>query len=112
MALHAMPDLPDQQTTEAATVAALEEVGYEVGYEILDGGLSDGTNPVDPSRLVVDRTYRFEGPSDPDYESLVLALRDPATGARGVLVTAYGPSASAAEGEVLRAVTDDPHQSY
>jgi hypothetical protein len=112
MALHAMPDLPEQQATESATVAALEAAGYDCGYEIIDGRLSDGTDPVEPGRLVVDRTYRFEGASDPDYQSLVLALRDPESGHRGVLVTAYGPTASAAEAAVLRHLTDDPRHSH
>ena len=52
----------------------------------------------------IDQQYRFEGASDPDDESLVLALHDAESGPRGVLITAYGPSASASEAEVLAAL--------
>ena len=39
------------------------------------------------------RVYRFEGPSDPDEEAVVFALRCPVCGAGGTLVSGYGPSA-------------------
>jgi hypothetical protein len=46
-----------------------------------------------PSRLIIDRTFRFEGPSDPGDESIVLGVTCPDCGARGVIVSAYGPAA-------------------
>jgi hypothetical protein len=41
----------------------------------------------------VERVYRFEGPSDPDEEAVVYALRCPVCGSRGTLVSAFGPGA-------------------
>jgi hypothetical protein len=41
----------------------------------------------------VERVYRFEGPSDPDEEAVVYALRCPACGIRGTLVSNFGPGA-------------------
>lgn len=107
-----MADLPEQRGTEAETLEALAACGYDVDLEVLDGELRmpDGA-ALDPAALLVDRTYRFEGTSDPDYQSLVLAISDPAGELHGRLVTAYGPSASPTEGEVLRALDDDPHRS-
>jgi hypothetical protein len=52
----------------------------------------------------IDGEYRFEGASNPDDESLVMALHDDLSDRLGVLITAYGPSASAAEAEVLSAL--------
>ena len=47
--------------------------------------------PVDSA--VVDYTFRFEGPSDPGDEAIVLGVRFPALGIKGILVSAYGPDA-------------------
>jgi len=46
-----------------------------------------------PARLIIDRTYRFERPSDPGDEAIVLGVVCPDCGARGVIVSAYGPDA-------------------
>jgi hypothetical protein len=46
-----------------------------------------------PARLAIDRTFRFEGPSDPGDEAIVLGVTCPDCGARGVIVSAYGPDA-------------------
>ena len=43
--------------------------------------------------IVVDHTFRFEGPSDPADEAIVLGVRYPALGIKGVLVSAFGPDA-------------------
>ena len=56
------------------------------------------------SDVHIDGEYRFEGASNPDDESLVMALHDAASGRLGVLITAYGPSASEAEADVLAAL--------
>jgi hypothetical protein len=39
------------------------------------------------------RVYRFEGPSDPDEEAVVYALRCPGCATGGTLVSAFGPGA-------------------
>jgi hypothetical protein len=39
------------------------------------------------------RVYRFEGPSDPDEEAVVYALRCPGCTTGGTLVSAFGPGA-------------------
>jgi hypothetical protein len=42
---------------------------------------------------VIERQSRFEGSSDPGDEAIVLGVRCSSCGARGVLVSAYGPGA-------------------
>ncbi len=102
-------EFPDQQRTETPQLTALRAAGYVGDFEILGVELTlTGVGPIDLADVHIDQQYRFEGASDPDYESLVLALHLPATGARGVLVTAYGPSASAAEGDILSRLTMAP----
>ena len=48
--------------------------------------------------------HRLEGATDPDDMSTVSALRCPACGEHGLLVTSYGPEADADEAEVLVAL--------
>jgi hypothetical protein len=52
--------------------------------------------------VLVERVYRFEGPSDPADEAIVLGVRCGTCGARGIIVSAFGPDA---DPEVLGAVS-------
>ena len=79
--------------TEA--LETLRQAGYTVDYQLVEGALhADGGNaPCPIDQVVVERFYRFEGPSDPGDQMIVFALRDPNTGALGSLAAAYGPAA-------------------
>jgi hypothetical protein len=102
-------DLPAQARTETPQLEALREAGFEADFEIRGGELLvTGQGPVDPSQVHIDRQYRFEGASDPEYESLVLALHDVSSQTKGVLVSAYGPAASASEAEILAVLGSNP----
>ena len=98
-------DLPPQARHESTQLDALRTAGYEADFEIGRHGLAiSGGDAVPIADVHIDREYRFEGASDPDDESLVLALHDSASGRLGVLITAYGPSASEGEADVLSAL--------
>jgi hypothetical protein len=79
--------------TEAVALLASDGYGDDLH---LDGGqlacTSCGTSHA-PDTIEVDRVFRFEGPSDPADEAIVLALRCPACGTKGSLVSAFGPDA-------------------
>ena len=60
----------------------------------------------DPRAAQILDVARFEGASDPDDESAAYALVCVHCGTRGILVTAYGPSASAEEADVVVALED------
>jgi hypothetical protein len=62
-----------------------------------------------PSDAVIESTARFEGASNPDDQAMVFGLRCEACGLRGVLVTAYGPTATSEEAAV---VTTLAHRNY
>jgi hypothetical protein len=87
-----MADAPDT-VTEA--VAVLEADGYTSPF------LQSGSDlvcmacgaPHDLELGVVDRFFRFEGPSDPGDEAIVLGVRCGVCGAHGTLVSAFGPDA-------------------
>ncbi len=97
-------DLPSQQRHESTQLDVLRSAGYEADFEIGRRGLAIGGDPVLVRDVHIDGEYRFEGASNPDDESLVMALHDVASGRLGVLITAYGPSASEAEADVLAAL--------
>jgi hypothetical protein len=49
----------------------------------------------------IESTARFEGASNPDDQAIVFGLRCQSCGSRGVLVTAYGPTATEDEAAVV-----------
>ncbi|WP_208295692.1 phosphoribosylpyrophosphate synthetase [Fibrivirga algicola] len=54
-------------------------------------------NPLwlDPEAYKVDEIFRFEGPTNPDDESILYALSSTKYGTKGVLINGYGLSADA-----------------
>ena len=104
-----MPDSVPAPTPDTVTeaVAQLTAEGYTADYQLQAGALrasSAGTAgpPCAMSDAVVERMYRFEGPSDPGDEMVVFGIRDPKSGVRGSLVSAFG---MAADPEVLDQLT-------
>ncbi len=95
--------LPEPDTvTEALTV--LEADGYTESFFVRDGRVrchACGSDH-DADGAVVERIYRFEGASDPDYEDIVFGLRCPAGGVGGTLVSSFGPGADPEELDALR----------
>lgn len=85
----------DGPSTVTEALAALHLEGYSVDYQLVDGSLrAEGGNAVCPiESAVVEHFYRFEGPSDPGDQMIVLAVLDPHSGSRGTLAVAYGPAA-------------------
>jgi hypothetical protein len=45
------------------------------------------------SAWVITEVFRFEGPSDPGDEAIVLGVACPRCGDRGIVVSAFGPDA-------------------
>jgi hypothetical protein len=100
-----------ESSSELAIVDVLDRLaadGYVASFS-LDNGLRcpvDGAGPP-----TVDATFRFEGQSDPDDESIVLALRCPNCHTKGVLVAAYGSMLDGAEATTLAALELTPAPS-
>jgi hypothetical protein len=85
----------DAPETVVDALRLLREDGYDIEFQLLDGHLrcnvDDRACPA--TDAVVEKLYRFEGPSDPGDEMIVFGLRDPETGRRGVLASGFGPAA-------------------
>ena len=88
---------PEPDTVTEA-VALLRAEGYTADYELVDGvlraDLESASCAIDQAQ--VERLYRFEGPSDPGDEAIVIGVHCASCGRRGVLVSAFGPEADPA----------------
>ena len=72
----------------------------EVINQLRQQGYTDDLNQhennplwLDPVAYTIDNVYRFEGPTNPDDESILYALSSLKYGAKGVLDNGYGLSA-------------------
>lgn len=93
--------------TVAEEIATLRTRGFTADFSVTrDGQLRCNTcgHNHEPSDIVIESTARFEGASNPDDEAIVFGLRCDVCSVRGVLVTAYGPTATAEEAAVITAL--------
>src|SRR5687768_16511558 len=93
--------------TVTEAVAYLAEQGYVDDYRIWRDGIVSPEHeaPHPAGTAIVDHTFRFEGPSDPADEAIVLGVRCTEWNTKGVIVAAYGPDADPDEAAVLVALT-------
>jgi len=85
-------------------INALREAGYTADFGVTrDAQLRCDPcgHTIRPEDAVIESTARFEGASNPDDQAIVFGLRCAVCGLRGVLVAAYGPTASAEEAAVV-----------
>jgi hypothetical protein len=87
--------MAEAPATVLDAVDLLEAEGFGTSFLIRGEGLECGAcgNLHDVSTAEVVRVFRFEGPSDPDEEAIVYAIRCPVCGMGGTLVSAFGPGA-------------------
>ena len=88
-------------------IDALRQRGYAADVSVIAGGrLRFGCcgDAHHASEAIIESTARFEGASNPDDQAIVFGIRCRACDRRGVLVSAYGPTATAVEAEVMVAL--------
>ena len=95
---------PPDTVTEA--IDLLRRLGYSHDLDLCNDGLSCAQAPglVELEAAVIDHRFRFEGDSDPADESIVLGITCTDNRWKGVLVSAFGPSADPAHARMLRAL--------
>lgn len=105
-----MSEAPD---TVVDAEAMLRGQGYTADVQLLHGVLHfrDGDATTSTEQVVVERLYRFEGDSDPGDEMVVFGVRDPASGARGVLATAFGLAAAPDVVDHVRVLASRYHEA-
>ena len=96
--------MPGDPETVTEALALLQAEGYTEDYNRVSPALTCPACGVthDPAAAVVERQFRFEGPSDPADEAIVLGICCPACGSRGVLVSAFGPDVDPELAELLK----------
>jgi hypothetical protein len=93
--------------TVTDAVRLLDSLGFDSTVTIADRAVhcSSCGSVYSPDDIVVHHTVRFEGPSDPGDEAIVLGVELPSCGAKGVIVSAYGPDADPELLDVVTALT-------
>lgn len=92
-------------------IEALRARGYAADFTVTrDGRLRCDPcgHLLDPHDAAVETTSRFEGASNPDDQAILFGIRCGGCDLRGVLVAAYGPTATAEEADVLTALSSPP----
>jgi hypothetical protein len=92
--------------TVTEAVAFLAEKGYVDDYLLCREGIVDtDTGEAHPlATAIVDYTFRFEGPTDPGDEAIVLGVHCTGWDRKGVVVSAYGPDADPENAALLAAL--------
>ncbi len=96
-------------TTLSEITNLLKERGYTIDFNLKQNCLECGGNllKIFPGEFVVDKHYRFEGPSDPGDEAIVYAISSPKYNLKGVLVNGYGISSDGITGEMIKALDEN-----
>lgn len=97
-------------TTLSETLATLKKQGYTEDFNLAATHLSCPGKAITlfPDDFVVDRHFRFEGPSDPADEAVVYAISSARFDLKGTLVNGYGPSSDALADEMIKALRERP----
>jgi hypothetical protein len=100
----------DAPETVTEAVTFLESEGYRDELVLRRSGLTCAAEHGSHSLAgaIVDYTFRFEGPSDPADEAIVLGISLPEWNRKGVLVSAFGPTAEPEEAELLASLSRSP----
>lgn len=82
----------EPMTTVSQVINKLREEGYTTDFNPGINCLVCHQNMLQlhPDDFVVDRHYRFEGPSDPGDEAIVYAVSSEKHNVKGVVVDGYG----------------------
>lgn len=83
--------------TLSETINELVKLGYTHDFNIIDECLvcHKANITLSPDDFQIDHIYRFEGDSDPEYQSILYAISSKKFNLKGVLVNGYGISSDA-----------------
>lgn len=82
--------------TLSETINELVKLGYTHDFNIKDDCIvCHKTNiTLSPDEFQIDKVYRFEGDSDPEYQSILYAISSTKFDVKGTLVNGYGISSN------------------
>lgn len=99
----------NEMTTVSRVLTVLKERGYTSDLSLNENYLTiaNSDQKFYPNEFVVDKIYRFEGPSNPDDEAIVFAIRIDKYNLKGVLVDSYGPNSTYLSREMIQALKEN-----
>jgi hypothetical protein len=100
---------PSDNTTLVEVIAGYRDAGFDGDFYAEEGGIvrcGSCDSTIEADRIEMQSLRRLEGASDPADMAAVVALECPICGRRGTLVLTFGPSASAADQDVLGVLRD------
>ncbi len=102
-------EIPHTMTTLSEVLNKLKEEGYNTDFNLNENCLVCNGNSltIRPGEFVVDRHYRFEGPTDPGDEAIVYAISSVKNNLKGVLVNGYGIYSDDMTDEMVKALSGE-----
>lgn len=83
-----------EMATLSQVINALSTQGYRLDFNLSSQQLGVKLNPLQesPESFQIDRSYRFEGESDPEDQAILYAISALDGSIKGILVDGYGTS--------------------
>jgi len=100
-------NLKENYGTLSETINELVKLGYAHDFNIQDECIVCHKINVtlSPHDFQIDKVYRFEGDSDPEYQSILYAISSIKYDVKGVLVNGYGISSDEATSKMVEKLT-------
>lgn len=100
-------EIPHTMKTLSEVLNKLKAEGYTTDFNLNENCLVCNGNSLQirPGEFVVDRHYRFEGPTDPGDEAIVYAISSVKDNIKGVLVNGYGIYSNDMTDEMVKALS-------
>jgi hypothetical protein len=94
--------LDENYGTLSETINELVKLGYTHDFNIKDECIVCHKKNItlSPDDFQIDKVYRFEGASDPEYQSILYAISSISYDVKGVLVNGYGISSDEASSKI------------
>ena len=95
--------LEENYGTLSETINELVKLGYTHDFNIKEERVVCHKKNISlsPADFEIDKVYRFEGASDPDYQSILYAISAINFDVKGVLVNGYGISSDEATSKIV-----------
>ncbi|MBW8523761.1 cupin domain-containing protein [Chryseobacterium chendengshani] len=103
-------DLDESFGTLSQTINELAKLGYTHDFNNKDDcEICHNENlMLSPIDFKIDKVYRFEGNSDPDYQSILYVISSTKFNVKGILVNGYGISADDGISKIIEKLSANP----
>lgn len=99
--------------TLSETINGLVKLGYTHDFNIKDECIVCNTTNItlSPDDFQIDHVYRFDGDSDPEYQSILYAISSSKFDLKGTLVNGYGTSSDEATTKLIEKLNTHNNQN-